>query len=104
MKQVILNLLTNALDCIDRGGRVEVQLGKCDGRAELCVKDNGCGMTDEVKEHLFRAILYSPPRRFRYRTRDSPSPTASFKIMEGLSRHTVMVPAVVPYSELFCRW
>lgn len=57
MKQVILNLLTNALDCIDRGGRVEVQLGKREGRAELLVKDNGCGMTEEVKEHLFEPFF-----------------------------------------------
>jgi len=57
MKQVILNLLTNALDCIDLGGRVEVHLGTRDGQAELRVTDNGCGMTDEVKEHLFEPFF-----------------------------------------------
>jgi signal transduction histidine kinase len=53
MKQVVLNLITNALDSLDPGGHVRVSLHEFDGEAELMVRDNGCGMTAEVQRHLF---------------------------------------------------
>ena len=57
MKQVSLNLLTNALDSVGDGGVVEVSLTKHDGHAVLTVKDDGCGMTEEVKQHLFEPFF-----------------------------------------------
>jgi len=57
MKQVVLNLLTNALDSIDANGWVRLELRQTAGWAELIVIDNGCGMTDEVKEHLFEPFF-----------------------------------------------
>jgi len=53
IKQVVLNLITNALDCIDAGGTVHVELSSADQWAELIVTDDGCGMAEEVLEHLF---------------------------------------------------
>lgn len=53
MKQVVLNLITNALDSLDQGGTVWVELRRLDGQAELLVRDNGCGMSPEVLKHLF---------------------------------------------------
>lgn len=61
MKQVLLNLVTNGLDSLDIGGRVTVDVGTAlmtDGRhARIAVRDNGCGMTDEVKKHLFEPFF-----------------------------------------------
>ena len=57
LKQVILNLLTNALDSLDRGGQVTVSVAEVASQAEIRVKDNGCGMTDEVKKHLFEPFF-----------------------------------------------
>ncbi len=57
MKQVVLNLVTNALDSVDLGGRVVVRLSQRDGCAELEVEDDGCGMTEEVKEHMFEPFF-----------------------------------------------
>ncbi len=53
MKQVVLNLLTNALDSLDPGGEVRVSLSADKEVAKLAVRDNGCGMTAEVQQHLF---------------------------------------------------
>jgi len=53
IKQVILNLITNALDSLDPGGAVTIHLVKSGDHANLLVQDNGCGMTEEVLEHLF---------------------------------------------------
>lgn len=57
MKQVLLNLLTNALDSLEPGGRVAVALSRRGGRAEIVVADDGCGMTPEVLEHLFEPFF-----------------------------------------------
>jgi len=57
LKQVLLNLVTNALDCVGPGGRVEIDVQEDQGFARIRVKDDGCGMTDEVKEHLFEPFF-----------------------------------------------
>jgi signal transduction histidine kinase len=57
LKQVLLNLLTNALDSIAAGGRVVVELEQADGEATIAVKDDGCGMTEEVRARLFEPFF-----------------------------------------------
>ena len=61
IKQVVLNLLTNALDSLGPDGRVRVRLRRRDGHAELIVSDNGCGMTEEVLQHLFEPFFTRRP-------------------------------------------
>lgn len=56
-QQVVLNLITNALDNLDLDGTVNVGLKIVDGNAELVVRDNGCGMTEEVMQHLFEPFF-----------------------------------------------
>jgi signal transduction histidine kinase len=57
IKQVVLNLITNALDSLEPDGVVEVDVRKERVGAVLCVRDNGCGMTEEVLEHLFEPFF-----------------------------------------------
>jgi two-component system, NtrC family, sensor kinase len=57
IKQVVLNLLTNALDSTDEGGSVRVTIGRRDHCAELAVIDNGCGMSPEVQERVFEPFF-----------------------------------------------
>ncbi|HUG68881.1 MAG TPA: HAMP domain-containing sensor histidine kinase [Pirellulaceae bacterium] len=57
IKQVLLNLLANALDSLDKDGTVTVELGLYRGQARLIVRDNGCGMSSEVLEHLFEPFF-----------------------------------------------
>lgn len=57
IKQVVLNLITNALDSLDPGGTVWVTLKRNGPWAELVVRDNGCGMSDEVLRHLFEPFF-----------------------------------------------
>ena len=56
-KQVVLNLLTNALDSVDDGGLVTVTLEHDASTFTLTVRDNGCGMTAEVLNHLFEPFF-----------------------------------------------
>lgn len=53
VKQVVLNLLTNALESLSTGGHVEVTVTREHGLAVLRVKDTGCGMSPEVLKHMF---------------------------------------------------
>ena len=57
IKQVVLNLLVNALDSIDEAGHVRVGVRRSGREAVLTVADDGCGMTTEVLEHLFEPFF-----------------------------------------------
>jgi signal transduction histidine kinase len=57
IKQVLLNLVTNALDSLDRDGIVHVDLTKRGEEVGMIVRDNGCGMSHEVLEHLFEPFF-----------------------------------------------
>jgi signal transduction histidine kinase len=57
IKQVVLNLITNALDSLDPGGTVSLHLRQTGGAAELVVRDDGCGMSEEVLRHLFEPFF-----------------------------------------------
>ncbi len=104
IKQVVLNLLTNALDSLDADGAVRVEVGRRDGLAEIDVVDNGCGMTPEVLEHVFEPFFtrrrdgqgtglgtvdHLPHRRRPRRTASKPTAT-------GRAR--------APRSACGCRW
>lgn len=58
IKQVVLNLLTNALDSVEEDrGTVRIDLVRTEGGADIVVADDGCGMTEEVQEHLFEPFF-----------------------------------------------
>ena len=57
IKQVVLNLLTNALDSADKDGRVEVVVAGREGWAELEVIDDGCGMAPDVLDRVFEPFF-----------------------------------------------
>jgi GAF domain-containing protein len=53
VKQVVLNLLSNALKFTPEGGRVDVQATVVDGMAEVSVTDTGVGIAPEDQEAVF---------------------------------------------------
>lgn len=57
IKQVILNLITNALESMDPGGRARITIGRTSQQATIAVEDAGCGFTDEVRKHLFEPFF-----------------------------------------------
>src|SRR5439155_20759595 len=57
IKQVFLNLVVNALDSMEEGGRLTIAPRRRAGMAELVFQDTGCGMTPEVLENLFEPFF-----------------------------------------------
>jgi len=53
LKQVLMNILTNSIQAIKGRGEIIIQTISSDIGIKIVIKDNGSGMTPEVKEHIF---------------------------------------------------
>ena len=53
LNQVIMNILTNSIQAIDGTGEILIQTVSSDLGIKIIIKDNGIGMTPEVKKHIF---------------------------------------------------
>ena len=57
MKQVVLNLLTNAFQNTDTEGHVFIQLRSQNNTAILMVQDDGIGMDEEIRQNIFEPFF-----------------------------------------------
>jgi two-component system, NtrC family, sensor kinase len=57
IKQVVLNLLVNALDCMEPGGVLRIDIRHRETMAEMVFADDGCGMSPEVLENIFEPFF-----------------------------------------------
>jgi two-component system NtrC family sensor kinase len=57
IKQVVLNLVVNALDSMEPGGTLKIDLRYAEGMAEMVFTDDGCGMTADVLENIFEPFF-----------------------------------------------
>jgi signal transduction histidine kinase len=62
IKQVILNLVSNALQATDPGGHVTIKLVQQTDSVVLDVTDDGCGMDQETLQHVFDPFFTSQPQ------------------------------------------
>ncbi|UCE65748.1 MAG: hypothetical protein JSU85_12925 [Candidatus Zixiibacteriota bacterium] len=52
-RQVVFNIIGNALDAMDPGGRLTITTNAENGYVELKIEDNGKGIPEEDKSHLY---------------------------------------------------
>lgn len=57
IKQVALNLIVNALDSMESGGTLRIDVHRDGTEAVLVFEDDGCGMTPEVLENIFEPFF-----------------------------------------------
>ena len=57
IKQVILNMVANALESMSQTGRLEISIQEQPDEVLLTFQDNGCGMTPHVLENLFEPFF-----------------------------------------------
>jgi CheY-like chemotaxis protein len=60
LRQVLGNLLSNALKFTLRGGHVDVLLSADGSKAALSVRDDGVGIAADVLRHLFQPFMQAP--------------------------------------------
>lgn len=70
LNQVMLNLLSNAIKFTPENGSIEVSLheeaspkGEDYVRLLICVKDNGIGMSEEFRQHIFESFAREDNKR-----------------------------------------
>jgi signal transduction histidine kinase len=60
MKQVVINLVRNAIEAMPDGGEVTVESGVVDGHARLVVRDTGPGLPEGVD--VFQLFVTTKPK------------------------------------------
>lgn len=61
LHQVILNILSNAIDAIVEEGKVSIQTKSTDSKVEVIIEDNGCGISDENIERIADPFFTTKP-------------------------------------------
>ena len=61
INQVVMNLLTNAIDACSDGGQVSVRTRKADQGVTIEVSDTGCGIPPEVRDRIFDPFFTTKP-------------------------------------------
>jgi signal transduction histidine kinase len=61
LKQVFLNLLSNAADACRSGGTITLQTKQEDGNIRITVQDTGTGIAPEDQEHIFEPFFSTKP-------------------------------------------
>ena len=56
IKQVVANMLSNAIKFTPRNGRIELLMKYTDGNLHVSVKDNGIGIAKDKQEDIFKAF------------------------------------------------
>jgi len=57
IKQVFINLITNAAESMPKGGKLKIKTFQKAGTIEIHFTDTGCGMTRDVRERIFDAFF-----------------------------------------------
>jgi two-component system, NtrC family, sensor histidine kinase HydH len=62
IQQVLMNVFINAIQAMEFGGRMEVQLVDKGDRMEIMVSDTGKGISDHVKGRIFDPFFTTKPK------------------------------------------
>jgi two-component system, OmpR family, sensor kinase len=68
LKQVLLNLISNAINYTPKGGNVYLSLGRVGDNARLIIRDTGQGISAEDMPHIFERFFRAEKSRTRSKT------------------------------------
>jgi two-component system OmpR family sensor kinase len=105
LKQVMVNLVGNAINYTPKGGEIVVGLGKVAERAQLTVTDNGPGISPEDLPHIFERFYRS--EKSRTRQRDGKGFGLGLSIAYWIVRHhggRIEVSSTLGKGTTFCVW
>ncbi len=61
LNQALLNVLINAVDAVDLGGNISVKIIEEGKKIIIAVKDDGCGIPEEIKDRIFDPFFTTKP-------------------------------------------
>jgi two-component system OmpR family sensor kinase len=105
LKQVLVNLVGNAIKYTPTGGEVIVGLGKVENRARLTVSDDGPGIPAADLPHLFERFYRG--EKSRTRSRDGKGFGLGLSIAYWIVRNhggQIDVSSREPHGTTFCVW
>jgi signal transduction histidine kinase len=53
LREVLMNLIINAIDALPKGGELFIQTGEAEEKVWLKIKDTGTGISPEIKDKIF---------------------------------------------------
>jgi signal transduction histidine kinase len=62
LERVFNNLLLNAIQAMPEGGVITIQASKRDGKDMISVTDSGAGISEQIKEDLFKPLKTTKPK------------------------------------------
>jgi signal transduction histidine kinase len=105
LKQVLVNLVGNAIKYIPNGGEVVVGLGKMENNARLTVSDSGPGIPPEDLPHIFERFYRG--EKSRTRSKDGKGFGLGLSIAYWIVRNhggQIEVSNREPHGTTFCVW
>ncbi len=105
LKQVLVNLIGNAISYTPQGGEVVVSVGKEGNQARLVVSDNGPGIPPEDLAHIFERFYRG--QKSRTRSRDGKGFGLGLSIAYWIIRHhegRIEVESAEGKGTRFCIW
>jgi len=105
LKQVLVNLVGNAIQYTPTGGEIIVGVGKVEQRARLTVSDNGPGISPEDLPHLFERFYRS--EKSRKRSKDGKGYGLGLSIAYWIVRNhggLIEVSSHEPHGTTFSVW
>ncbi len=61
LNQAVLNLIINAIQAVEQGGKVILEVKRSNEETQIVVKDNGCGISPEDQEKIFNPFFTTKP-------------------------------------------
>ncbi|WP_427338083.1 ATP-binding protein [Caloranaerobacter sp. DY30410] len=63
IREVILNIILNAIDSMENGGKLTVKTYDRGDKVYICIEDTGCGIPDEFKDRIFEPFFSTKESR-----------------------------------------
>lgn len=105
LKQVLVNLIGNAIKYTPKGGEVVVGLGKVNNQAQLTVRDTGPGIPEEDLPYIFERFYRG--EKSRTRSRDGKGFGLGLSIAYWIVRNhdgRIEVNSILEQGTTFCVW
>ncbi|HVP37064.1 MAG TPA: HAMP domain-containing sensor histidine kinase, partial [Terriglobales bacterium] len=63
LREVLINMILNSIDAMPKGGKISFRTWQEEENIFLSVKDNGLGMTEEVRKKIFDPFFSTKPEK-----------------------------------------